>query len=910
MAFNPFDVFRRNQRILFAFLTVLVMFMFVLSFGQGDFFSLVPKWLASRQRGGEVLAVVNGGKVYSSEIGDIESQRLLSNEYMYQAGGRTIENLRKSVIEGQTRVTAQNRTVIEQALAAQQNGFVTEEFSRQMQFAQMGFGPMPSMEDYANVRERTLAMTQVRLNDILTSKTPQEQDQTVARSMMYLIDLEQRLLAGQGNQKNAHYFTNQPNDTRNARDAMDFLLWLKKADQLGIRYTEEDLTELVNTEFFRKMTNDDWRAVEDSMRGKRGFTPQFIRAALADEFRVRAAQTAVLGQSFLQTNSREFDSPAEFYKFYREQCVPGHYGLIAVPTENFLDKVTGKPDETAAREFFNKGKNEDPNPGLSRFGLREPRKLKLEWLEMKGDEPYFKAAATEAVQKLDLMTTRGGFLFAPVGGVTLSTLLTAFAPAYTPNLQMSQLYKDYVEQHRSTLKQSWYTIFPSSVVPDTSLIRTPNIAAVTALLGGNLATGGSPLAAPLLLTGAANLADRKARYDTMPLTLMAPVLPGASTLAQTIAMVAPQAVVAEPLPLKSVQSYLTEQLRTKMTKDIAFGDVVKLEKDLTELKPKADSPEAKKMIDDFITLRGLKRGASKEFRDIYSLLNDEGLQPMKDKKDDSNPLNPNPTVTPLQFGQRFFFDVDRQARRAVPSVGFYKLQPYPAFNMPMFMAWRVAEQAPEALRDINLPESRAKIEAAWRRKQARELAKKAAEGLAAKCANLGNSVVEIEPKLKQLQKEFAAQFPTDAAKEKVKYFTIDDVAPIVSRNVPGSAQPQVGGFGLAPSDNLQYPTQKMAEDLLKNKDKPFSTNVVLTDNPEDTYYVAVLMHRTEKDARDFETLVYGPQAVMSVFGPIVKRQHQFELRKKTRESAMALLKAEFGYDKESDGVNKKVTDSE
>ena len=264
----------------------------------------------------------------------------------------------------------------------------------------------------------------------------------------------------------------------------------------------------------------------------------------------------------------------------------------------------------------------------------------------------------------------------------------------------------------------------------------------------------------------------------------------------------------------------------------------------------------------------------------------------------------------LQFGQRFFYDVDRQSRRALPSTGFYKPQYYPAFNMPMFMAWRAAEQAPEPLRDINLPESRAKIEAAWRRKQARELAKKAADELAVKCANLGSGVVEIEPKLKQLQKDFAAQFPTDAAKEKVKYFTIDDVAPIVSRNIPGSPQPQVGGFGLAPSDNLQYPTQKMAEDLLKNKDKPFSTNVVLTDNPEDTYYVAVLMHRTEKDPRDFETLVYGPQAVMSVYGPIVKRQHQYDLRKKARDSAMALLKAEFGYDKESDGVNKKISDLE
>ena len=52
MAFNPFDVFRRNQRILFAGMTVVIMFTFVLSFGKGDFFQMVPAWLASRQKTG------------------------------------------------------------------------------------------------------------------------------------------------------------------------------------------------------------------------------------------------------------------------------------------------------------------------------------------------------------------------------------------------------------------------------------------------------------------------------------------------------------------------------------------------------------------------------------------------------------------------------------------------------------------------------------------------------------------------------------------------------------------------------------------------------------------------------------------------------------------------------------------
>ena len=47
MAFNPFNFFRKNQKILFALLTILVMFMFVLSSGLpgSDFFQWFPEWL-------------------------------------------------------------------------------------------------------------------------------------------------------------------------------------------------------------------------------------------------------------------------------------------------------------------------------------------------------------------------------------------------------------------------------------------------------------------------------------------------------------------------------------------------------------------------------------------------------------------------------------------------------------------------------------------------------------------------------------------------------------------------------------------------------------------------------------------------------------------------------------------------
>src|SRR6478736_2781361 len=114
MAFNPFDVFRRNQKILFACLTVLIMFMFTLQFGQGDFFSQVPRWLA-RNRGGSgtVLAELNGSKVYSSQLEQTRGDRVLANQYMFAAAVRGTEALSNSLKDGLVRASAENKPAFE-----------------------------------------------------------------------------------------------------------------------------------------------------------------------------------------------------------------------------------------------------------------------------------------------------------------------------------------------------------------------------------------------------------------------------------------------------------------------------------------------------------------------------------------------------------------------------------------------------------------------------------------------------------------------------------------------------------------------------------------------------------------------------------------------------------------------------
>ena len=71
MAYNPFNVFRRNQKAIFAVVTVVIMFMFVLSSGmtgKADFFNWLPEWFASKKKG-EVLCTIDGDKVSQPRLG-------------------------------------------------------------------------------------------------------------------------------------------------------------------------------------------------------------------------------------------------------------------------------------------------------------------------------------------------------------------------------------------------------------------------------------------------------------------------------------------------------------------------------------------------------------------------------------------------------------------------------------------------------------------------------------------------------------------------------------------------------------------------------------------------------------------------------------------------------------------------
>ncbi len=905
MAFNPFSIFRRNQKILFSILTIVVMFMFVLSFGRGDFFDKVPRWLGSKRHTGEVMAVVDGDKVYASDFGAVTRKRTLANRYMSLAGAKASENLAKYATEGTPRVSSENREIVKQATQVHQQLTM---FGSRMQITAE---TLAFLEQILGIRQ-----TQDALAGIVNGKSPKEDDLDIAKVAQTLLNLDLQLIAG----KKGHYFSNQPGETN--RDTMNFVLWSKKAKGMGVEFRDDDIKVLVKDEFSGKVSDDELKEISDGMKGSvQGYTPEMLTEALVEEFKVRAAQEALMGRSIARANGVGYASPYDYYQFYKDQCSTARYGMISIPTENYLDKVTETPSDAEIQEIFRKHRNDEPNPALSRPGLKEPRKLKLEWIEVTGSEPHYKAAADTVISQGEAFAVLAPYLAlsSSLGGVTTAGQLAVPTTVAGKDLFTKSKYEDYKREQQVAARASWFSP-PSVFLPqkplDSSMTQPTGIVALAGILGGGFASGGSPFAAPATLVGTSYAADRKARLLAMQAALIAPASPAIGAFGYSLTVAASLGAAVQPLPLNAVKPALTEKAKDDTARFLASEDLTKLQLELAKLKVEKNNSiageKARELVDAFAKSRGVKRGESTEFRDLYTIANDPGLAPLKEKHDIAEQFRTT-FADPTQFGQRFFLEQDPSTGQTTASTALYRLQSYPqtSFAAPakgesLYAVWRSAELPAEAPRDPKAPAVQAKAIAAWRRQKARVLAKQAAEDLAKQSGNLGKNFLEIKPKLRDKAAQFGSQFP-GLASAKVRYFEIDDVAPLVSRPLPTAQRnAPAAPFTLTPSFNVPHPSPKMTEELIATRDKPPSTSVVLTDAAEDVYYVATLLGRDDRSADEFGLMVYGPFATFGGdLAPTIARKHQDDVRKHSYETALALLKSEFKYEKEHDDVSKK-----
>src|SRR5665213_840042 len=79
MAFNPFHAFRKHQKVFFAVLTIVCMFVFILSFGPGD----IKSWFSGGSQGrGDKVVALYGRDLYTNDLTAISKTRQLANEFI------------------------------------------------------------------------------------------------------------------------------------------------------------------------------------------------------------------------------------------------------------------------------------------------------------------------------------------------------------------------------------------------------------------------------------------------------------------------------------------------------------------------------------------------------------------------------------------------------------------------------------------------------------------------------------------------------------------------------------------------------------------------------------------------------------------------------------------------------------
>lgn len=198
-----------------------------------------------------------------------------------------------------------------------------------------------------------------------------------------------------------------------AEDLLDFKIWLKEADRLGINLTDDVVRAMINSEMFEflsefNLANQD-QIFYEIRRGRYNYvTASMGRKALNDEFRVRIAQLALLtaNNDALRRHS-EIDialktdprpevrmtlSPAMMWDYYQKNRSEFDVALLPIQVEDYLKKVEA-PTQTELENFFQKYQSKLFDPTSDTPGFAIPAKAKIAYVAADPTSPYFKKLA-------------------------------------------------------------------------------------------------------------------------------------------------------------------------------------------------------------------------------------------------------------------------------------------------------------------------------------------------------------------------------------------------------------------------------------------------------------------------------------------------------------------------------------
>src|SRR2546423_4124667 len=225
MAFNPFHGFRRHKKKAFAILTILCMFIFVLSSGlggRGDLLNSLGMGSGDRRGRATEVAKLDGRKIDAQELQTVRDRRVIANVFMRQlvlAAGEQLSNAIQVRLKDMDLLA---KPKVQEILQFREN--MMPQLMSNPQFA--GFLVNSLQQQLGEVENLIKTMEMLK----------KETDLDFLRRMRLMLLNDTRLLG------HDMYFGG---GYRRGEDLLDFEVWKWAADKRDIAVTKETLDDLI-----------------------------------------------------------------------------------------------------------------------------------------------------------------------------------------------------------------------------------------------------------------------------------------------------------------------------------------------------------------------------------------------------------------------------------------------------------------------------------------------------------------------------------------------------------------------------------------------------------------------------------------------------------------------------------------
>jgi hypothetical protein len=855
MAFNPFTGFRKNRKTVFAILTIICMFVFIMSTGLGGGADPLNRAWFSGRRGADI-GRLDGDTITTAELNEVRLRRLIANEYMrglVLAAGEQLMNALESRLND-----------FDPLARAPVSLIIREKRNAPQLYLQRLGQHLESLKFFANQLEQSKKSDQAEL----------------LRRFRRSLETELQLLY-----RGDMFFAG---GAKTAEELLDFMVWRWAADQQGIRLSRDTVIDLIETETYGQSIDERSLVLQRDLSRRYNVSVNTIIDALTDEFRVRIAQSAILGVApYLNDSTPAYATPHEAFEFYRDQRTAVKVQLLPLAVENLVDEVKEEPSEAELKALFAKHQRDEWQPFLERPGFKEGKKAKIAFLGTRGDNPTIKQVALQqAEQESRFADAVAKLLVSPIlpdaagilGRVGLAAVVT------NPRLierRIDREYEDYLKREQA---MSWvYSSLILFGIHDRSLYDPQPVASAIASLLANGATA-SPAIAPIpTWIGHAGIVEFMERIRFGLLTL-AVTGPEARTMLGVTDLMLPS-----PLSRAAMGNMLRQNVVEQVTRDYLNTEVAKFQRDVEEKGKNIKQPEVRdqleKYIDEFAKKHAMTRGQSREFRDQYSLVNDPGLEPLKaayfkdEQRAKSDPKG-------YSFASTFFVEPNNpflasfSASTPYRVVWFLENQPFTSFAKPddeYFLVWKT-DEVPSRIRKYE--EAREDVIRAWKLAKARDLAAKKAE--------------ELQTQIRERDIVTLAALRDFAAQRMIPIIEVGPVAPMNEHPALDVNQPTQYFGPTIPPDKVNFPTERMVNAIVDMRKKTVGETIIVHDAPRLTYYVGLLTDRIEPTELAFQ-LAYARAGTTNIFaggGDQLFQKMENEIRSKLVRETIEQLRKE------------------